>query len=113
MTTRTPLVAALCAALLGAGAWAQSPAPLKLPLDNLGLEHLDIVVPDTAAAAKFYARIFRTQLHQQPVRDTLRYFVVLGDVPRGSPGRVHRDWRSRGPAAGDRALLRARQDVLA
>ena len=76
-----PLVAALCAALLGAGAWAQSAAPLKLPLDNLGLEHLDIVVPDTAASARFYARIFRTQLHQQPVRDTLRYFVVLGDVP--------------------------------
>jgi catechol 2,3-dioxygenase-like lactoylglutathione lyase family enzyme len=76
-----PLVAALCAALLGAGAWAQSATPLKLPLDNLGLEHLDIVVPDTAAAAQFYARIFRTRLHQQPVRDTLRYFVVLGDVP--------------------------------
>ena len=76
-----PLVAALCAALLGAGAWAQSATPLKLPLDNLGLEHLDIVVPDTAAAAQFYARVFRTQLHQQPVRDTLRYFVVLGDVP--------------------------------
>jgi catechol 2,3-dioxygenase-like lactoylglutathione lyase family enzyme len=81
MTTRMPLVAALCAALLGAGAWAQSATPLTLPLDNLGLEHLDIVVPDTAAAAQFYARIFRTQLHQQPVRDTLRYFVVLGDVP--------------------------------
>ena len=55
-----PLVAALCAALLGAGAGAQSATPLKLPLDNLGLEHLDIVVPDTAAAAQFYARIFRT-----------------------------------------------------
>ena len=72
MTTRMALVAALCAALLGAGAGAQSGAPLKLPLDNLGLEHLDIVVPDTAAAAQFYARIFRTELHQQPVRDTLR-----------------------------------------
>jgi catechol 2,3-dioxygenase-like lactoylglutathione lyase family enzyme len=56
-------------------------APLKLPLDNLGLEHLDIVVPDTAASARFYARVFKTTLHQQPVRDTLRYFVVLGDVP--------------------------------
>jgi catechol 2,3-dioxygenase-like lactoylglutathione lyase family enzyme len=65
---------------LGAGAMAQTPA-LKLPLENLGVEHLDIVVPDTAAAATFYARIFKTVLHQQPVRDTLRYFVVLGDVP--------------------------------
>jgi catechol 2,3-dioxygenase-like lactoylglutathione lyase family enzyme len=54
---------------------------VKLPLDNLGVEHLDIVVPDTAASARFYARIFKTRLHQQPVRDTLRYFVVLGDVP--------------------------------
>jgi hypothetical protein len=26
-------------------------------------------------------RIFKAPLHQQPVRDTLRYFLVLGDVP--------------------------------
>jgi len=64
---------------LVAGMMAQ--AAVKLPLENLGVEHLDIVVPDTAVAAKFYARIFRTELHQQPVRDTLRYFIVLGDVP--------------------------------
>ena len=60
------------------------PLRCELPLDNLGLEHLDIVVPDTAAAAQFYARIFRTELHQQPVRDSLRYLVVLGDRPGGS-----------------------------
>lgn len=58
-----------------------SPARRALPLDNLGLEHLDIVVPDPAASARFYARIFRTALHEQPVRDTLRYFVLLGDLP--------------------------------
>jgi catechol 2,3-dioxygenase-like lactoylglutathione lyase family enzyme len=52
-----------------------------LPLQNLGLEHLDIIVPDTAASARFYSRIFKTVLHEQPVRDSLRYFVVLGDVP--------------------------------
>jgi glyoxalase superfamily protein len=45
--TRIPLVAAVCATLVSVGAWAQTAAPLKLPLDNLGLEHLDIVVPDT------------------------------------------------------------------
>jgi catechol 2,3-dioxygenase-like lactoylglutathione lyase family enzyme len=56
-------------------------AQTSLPLANLGLEHLDIVVPDPAASARFYARIFRTALHQQPVRDTLRYFVLLGDLP--------------------------------
>ena len=66
---------------LGIGMSAQAPAAPQLPLDNLGLEHLDIVVPDTAASAQFYARIFRTKLHQQPVRDTLRYFVLLGDLP--------------------------------
>jgi catechol 2,3-dioxygenase-like lactoylglutathione lyase family enzyme len=76
------VTAVVCAAALGVGAAAQSAAPQKLPLDNLGLEHLDIVVPDPAASARFYARFFKTALHQQPVRDTLRYFVVLGDLPQ-------------------------------
>ena len=67
--------------MLGAAAFAQPSTPPALPLDNLGLEHLDIVVPDPAASAQFYARIFRTKLHQQPIRDTLRYFVLLGDLP--------------------------------
>jgi catechol 2,3-dioxygenase-like lactoylglutathione lyase family enzyme len=73
-------VAVLVTAVLTAVA-AQTPAPRALPLDNLGLEHLDIIVPDPAASARFYARIFKSALHQQPVRDTLRYFVLLGDVP--------------------------------
>ena len=76
---RTILAAAIAAALT-VGALAQSAAK-ALPLDNLGLEHLDIIVPDPAASARFYSRIFKAPLHQQPVRDTLRYFVVLGDVP--------------------------------
>ena len=38
-------------------------------------------MPDPAASARFYARVFKTALHQQPVRDTLRYFVLLGDLP--------------------------------
>ena len=75
------LAAAACAATLVASVWAQAPAPRALPLENLGLEHLDIVVPDPAASARFYRRIFETALHQQPVRDTLRYFVLLGDLP--------------------------------
>src|SRR4051812_35673822 len=81
MNRTLTFTAAVFAAALGIGVWAQAPAPLLLPLDNLGLEHLDIIVPDTAAAAKFYARVFKTKLHQQPVRDTLRYFVLLGDLP--------------------------------
>ena len=90
---RSALNAALIAVtlLLGIGVGAQAPpgsvgpsgpaTPVRLPLDNLGVEHLDIVVPETAAAAQFYARIFKMPLHQQPVRDTLRYFIVLGNVP--------------------------------
>jgi catechol 2,3-dioxygenase-like lactoylglutathione lyase family enzyme len=75
------ILAAASAAALTSGAIAQTTPPKALPLDNLGLEHLDIIVPDPAASARFYARIFKAPLHQQPVRDTLRYFVVLGDVP--------------------------------
>jgi catechol 2,3-dioxygenase-like lactoylglutathione lyase family enzyme len=71
---------AACAVVAAVAVAAQAPA-LKLPLENLGVEHLDIVVPDTAASAQFYAQIFKTTVHQQPVRDTLRYFIVLGDVP--------------------------------
>jgi catechol 2,3-dioxygenase-like lactoylglutathione lyase family enzyme len=70
-----------CVTALSAATLAQAPVQ-KLPLDNLGLEHLDIIVPDPAASAKFYARVFKTTLHQQPVRDTLRYFVLLGDLPQ-------------------------------
>src|SRR4051812_39478368 len=60
---------------------AQSSAAPALPLKNLGLEHLDIVVPDTAASAKFYAQVFRTKLHQQPFQGNIRYFILLGDLP--------------------------------
>jgi glyoxylase-like metal-dependent hydrolase (beta-lactamase superfamily II)/catechol 2,3-dioxygenase-like lactoylglutathione lyase family enzyme len=82
MTRTRPFTAIVFAVALGIGLWAQAPAPQPLPLENLGLEHLDIVVPDTAASARFYARIFKTKLHEQPVRDTLRYFVLLGDLPQ-------------------------------
>ena len=76
-------VAAMVGAFaLAAAVTAQAPAtPAPLPLRNLGLEHLDIVVPDPAASARFYARVFTTVLHQQPVGSGLRYFVLLGDLP--------------------------------
>src|SRR5499427_6886539 len=60
---------------------AQSSASSALPLKNLGLEHLDIVVPDTAVSAKFYLQVFRTRLHQQPFQGSVRYFILLGDLP--------------------------------
>jgi catechol 2,3-dioxygenase-like lactoylglutathione lyase family enzyme len=79
---RRTLLGALCA---GAGAavlrrYAHG-QPRALPLKNLGLEHLDIVVPDTAESARFYKRVFSSPLHEQDFRGGKRYFVLLGDLP--------------------------------
>jgi len=82
MRRRVATAAIVCVTALSAAILAQGPGPRMLPLDNLGLEHLDIIVPDPAASARFYARLFKTTLHQQPVRETLRYFVLLGDLPQ-------------------------------
>jgi hypothetical protein len=80
--TRRSFIAGMSAALLvpATSGQAQSSVP-ALPLKNLGLEHLDIVVPDTAVSAKFYMQVFRTKLHQQPFQGNIRYFVLLGDLP--------------------------------
>jgi catechol 2,3-dioxygenase-like lactoylglutathione lyase family enzyme len=79
---RRTLLAALCAstvtALLRSPTHAQTRA---LPLKNLGLEHLDIVVPDTAESARFYKRVFSSPLHEQDFRGGKRYFVLLGNLP--------------------------------
>ena len=80
ISRRTLLVGMGTAACATFTAFGQSAAP-ALPLKNLGLEHLDIVVPDTAASAKFYMRVFRTKLHQQPFQGSNRYFILLGDLP--------------------------------
>jgi catechol 2,3-dioxygenase-like lactoylglutathione lyase family enzyme len=63
-------------------AWAQASPTPALPLKNLGLEHLDIVVPDTEVSAKVYMRVFKTRLHQQPFQGAIRYFILLGDLPQ-------------------------------
>ena len=68
----------ICDTLMRGHVWAQAPA---LPLENLGLEHLDILVPDTAESARFYMQVFETALHEQPFRGSIRYFVLLGDLP--------------------------------
>jgi catechol 2,3-dioxygenase-like lactoylglutathione lyase family enzyme len=78
--TRIVLVAVITVALT-VGVLGQRAPTAALPLENRGLEHLDIIVPDPGASARFYMRLFRTALHQQPVRDTLRYFVLLGELP--------------------------------
>jgi len=81
-TSRRAFIAALGAVastpLWCARAWAQE---RPLPLKNLGLEHLDILVPDTALSARFYKQVFDTALHEQPFRGSIRYFILLGDLP--------------------------------
>jgi catechol 2,3-dioxygenase-like lactoylglutathione lyase family enzyme len=73
------LCAGLCASTLPLSrASAQARA---LPLENLGLEHLDIVVPDPAESARFYKRVFSSPLHEQEFRGGKRYFVLLGRLP--------------------------------
>jgi catechol 2,3-dioxygenase-like lactoylglutathione lyase family enzyme len=52
-----------------------------LPLNTPKIDHLDIVVPDVAAAARFYMTVFNTTLHAQPFQGGLRYFVLLGELP--------------------------------
>ncbi len=77
--------AVLGAACAGAGAalfpWHASGQARALPLKNLGLEHLDIVVPDTAESARFYKKVFSSPLHEQEFRGGKRYFVLLGGLP--------------------------------
>lgn len=81
--TRRSFIAGMGAGVFASAtsARAQSSAGPALPLKNLGLEHLDIVVPDTAVSAKFYMQVFRTKLHQQPFQGNIRYFILLGDLP--------------------------------
>jgi catechol 2,3-dioxygenase-like lactoylglutathione lyase family enzyme len=54
---------------------AQSTA--QLPLRTTGLEHMGTVVPDVAAAGKFYGRLFNPELHKEK-EPPLRYYVTLG-----------------------------------
>jgi hypothetical protein len=77
----TGMAAAACLPLLPAPANGQATTP-ALPLKNLGLEHLDILVPDTAASARVYMKVFKTKLHEQPFQGSIRYFILLGDLPQ-------------------------------
>jgi predicted enzyme related to lactoylglutathione lyase len=55
-----------------------------LPLNTPKVDHLDIVVPDVAAAARFYMSVFNTTLHAQPFQGAQRYFVLFGDLPEAT-----------------------------
>ncbi len=62
---------------------AYGQASSVLPLNTPGLDHLDIIVPDVEASAKFYMSVFSTRLHAQPFRGGQRYFVLLGELKEG------------------------------
>ncbi|HVY83083.1 MAG TPA: VOC family protein [Steroidobacteraceae bacterium] len=49
----------------------------QLPLRTTGLEHMGTVVPDVAAAGKFYGRLFNPELYKEK-EPPLRYYVTLG-----------------------------------
>jgi catechol 2,3-dioxygenase-like lactoylglutathione lyase family enzyme len=61
----------------------QAPAPQGslLPINTPKIDHLDVIVPDVAASARFYMGVFNTKLHAQPFQGGFRYFVLFGDLP--------------------------------
>ena len=52
-----------------------------LPLNTPKVDHLDVIVPDVAASARFYMAVFNTTLHAQPFQGGFRYFILFGDLP--------------------------------
>lgn len=69
---------AVLAAPAAPGASSAAPhAGSQLPLKTTGLEHLGTVVPDVAAAGKFYGRLFNPDLYKEK-DPPLRYYVRLG-----------------------------------
>jgi catechol 2,3-dioxygenase-like lactoylglutathione lyase family enzyme len=73
-----PLVSNLAHAQSATSAPAQASAGAsQLPLHTTGLEHMGCVVPDVAAAGKFYGRLFNPELHKEKELP-LRYYVTLG-----------------------------------
>jgi catechol 2,3-dioxygenase-like lactoylglutathione lyase family enzyme len=74
------LGAAAAPLLLPARAAAQTPAAL-LPIRTPKVDHLDVIVPNVEASARFYMGVFNTTLHAQPFQGGFRYFVLFGDLP--------------------------------
>ena len=60
---------------------AQAPQKSLLPINTPKIDHLDVIVPDVAASARFYMGVFNTKLHAQPFQGGFRYFVLFGDLP--------------------------------
>ena len=101
------LGASACAALLPLPpARGQARA---LPLENLGLEHLDIVVPDPAESRALLQARVSSPLHEQDFRGGKRYFVLPRRSAARPASRLHRHRRGQRPADRRRALLRTRR----
>ena len=78
LSRRALLGAVTVSGLLPAALLAQDAA--VLPLRTPGLDHLDIIVPDVEASARFYMGLFNTALHAQPFQGAFRYFILLGTL---------------------------------
>ena len=75
----------LAAPLVSRVVRAQETPAKQLPLHTTGLEHVSAVVPDVAAAGKFYGRLFNPELYKEK-DPPLRYYVLLnpGYIALGS-----------------------------
>ncbi len=80
-TASLPLLEVVPAwARLGLASARQAQGSL-LPINTPKIDHLDVIVPDVAASARFYMGVFNTRLHAQPFQGGFRYFVLFGDLP--------------------------------
>jgi catechol 2,3-dioxygenase-like lactoylglutathione lyase family enzyme len=82
--TRRELIAGFATAaslsIARLGALAQD-KPSVLPLNTPKVDHLDVIVPNVEASARFYMGVFNTRLHAQPFQGGFRYFILFGDLP--------------------------------
>ena len=76
----TGLGAAASLSIVGSTLFAQD-KPGVLPLNTPKVDHLDVIVPNVEASARFYMSVFNTKLHAQPFQGGFRYFILFGDLP--------------------------------
>lgn len=82
-TSRRAFVAGLGALAVPSLGWARQAAPpaTLLPIRTPKIDHLDVIVSNVEASAKFYMGVFNTTLHAQPFQGGFRYFVLFGELP--------------------------------
>ena len=75
------LVAATARAQLALSEQRESNGPALLPINTPKIDHLDVIVPNVEASARFYMSVFNTTLHAQPFQGGFRWLVLFGDLP--------------------------------